>query len=119
MTKHVPTAKRQLHQTTLRFDPRLWEALTIAADAHGIAVADLVRQAVTEHLVRLSGDPDSQRLGGTASPVPALDELRRRVQDNVESANAVTAQAALAITRSEEIARALGAEPARESDSGA
>jgi hypothetical protein len=48
-------ASRRMHQTTLRFGPDLWDALSEEARAAGVSVAQFVREAALARLAYTAG----------------------------------------------------------------
>jgi hypothetical protein len=50
-----PEPARRMHQTTLRFGPDLWEALSQEAREAGVSVAQFVREAALARLAYTAG----------------------------------------------------------------
>src|SRR5947208_4900496 len=60
----MASTKRRMHQTTVRFGKELWEALELEADAAGVSVAPVMREAAVARLgyaAARRGDPNWDR----------------------------------------------------------
>lgn len=89
---------RRMHQTTLRFGPDLWEALSAGAEQDGVSVAQYVREAALARLAYTAGrrgdplfesalrmvesTPDAEREPIRLAP-PAGEEGEHESQDTV------------------------------------
>jgi hypothetical protein len=92
-----------MHQTTIRFGHELWDSLEAAAEQGGVSVAQYVREAAIERLVR-GGTP-----GGRVT-ARRLAKAELSAAGALESSAALAAQSRLAATRAREVrARAKAA----------
>lgn len=85
------SASRVMHQTTIRFGRELWQQLETAAEEGGVSVAQYVREAAIERLVR------SGALAGPDSAAP------RDSASVLGGSSALTAQGRLVTSRSRKL----------------
>jgi predicted nucleotidyltransferase len=106
---------RRMHQTTLRFAPELWSALSYEAELAGVSVAQYVREAVLTRIVYAAGrrgdsmiDSAMSILGIQDGPHPheSVQHAQHAVdgsQRQLEGAAAVWAQSRQARARAREL----------------
>jgi hypothetical protein len=89
---------RVMHQTTIRFGHELWQELEAAAERGGVSVAQYVREAAIERLVR------SDTLGGHLDRAgQRLAEVEWSSASAREASSALAAQSKLAASRSHQL----------------
>jgi hypothetical protein len=96
----MPTTKRRMHQTTVRFGKDLWDALEAEAEASGVSVAQFIREAAVARLgyaAARRGDLDWERtMGALGAPAvsieAAIDAAGFRSRAEQDESDAVRAQ---------------------------
>jgi hypothetical protein len=104
-----------MHQTTLRFAPDLWEALSREAEEAGVSVAQYVREAALARLAYTAGRRGDAlfeaalSLSGVRAPAPdpaplqLAERAMRNAADETEGTAALWAQSRQARARAQEL----------------
>jgi hypothetical protein len=96
------SARRKMHQTTVRFGEDLWLALETEADHLGISAAQYVRDAALSRLSYEAGQRDQAEQGGARRGEGAA-AAQEQAQGEVSQSAAVWAQSRLARDRAAEV----------------
>jgi hypothetical protein len=108
------SARRRMHQTTLRFAPDLWMALSAEAERAGVSVAQYVREAALARIAYTAGtrgDAEYEAALRAIGGHPATGELEsrrsrgaiERSEQQIEGSAALWAQSRLARERAHEL----------------
>jgi hypothetical protein len=89
-------AKTHMHQTTVRFGRDLWLVLEQEAERLGVSAAQYVREATLARLAYSAAMQDEAVASRAAFEWAGEAPLSERVQDQVDGATALHAQARLA-----------------------
>jgi hypothetical protein len=96
------TSKRGMRATTVRFGTDLWEMLEREAERTGVSVAQYVREAALARVAyraAVRGEP----LYGSSADGRTADPRQARMQDMIESSEAVRRQGDQARRHSEKL----------------